>query len=324
MHIVSVYCSHFFICTSFSIYTTVPPHNILGNRFIKHHYRQFIVLVSRNPPYLYYIMLYPRFQSATVAVIAAVLTPLVLGAATPTPQPSIQWETTTKDILLSEIGPFDLESQLTSSGSTSGTMNKRSSYSEGVCNAISFLPQTGGRWHFEQAWCDRTGTDVNTFKVDCFGGRNYVETLPKRKGACGKGEWCVDFHGYNVKGDAADDVTCVNRKNIHTWVANTKTRPVEDRVTCSSGWTNDYKQSAKATFEVDVMDSDGKNRIAPENVYYILNQKRIGVSRSNDAEVGSGYITIPPGGAIQACVTAKVAQQQILNLLGAITSFKLL
>ncbi|KAM5528279.1 hypothetical protein FOXYSP1_19548 [Fusarium oxysporum f. sp. phaseoli] len=271
-------------------------------------------------------MLYPRFQSATVAVIAAVLTPLVLGAATPTPQPSIQWETTTKDILLSEIGPFDLESQLTSSGSTgtSSTMNKRSSYSAGVCFAIPFKPQTGGAWGFKQAWCDRTGTDVNTFRVDCFGGRNYIETLPNRKGACDEGQWCVDYHGRNSKGDAADDVLCVNRKDIHTWVANTQTRPVEDKVTCSSGWRNDYKQSASATFEVDVMDSAGKNRIAPENVYYILNQKRIGVSRSNDAEVGSGRITIPPGGAIQACVTAKVAQNQILNMLGAITSFKLL
>ncbi|RKL03350.1 hypothetical protein BFJ70_g17284 [Fusarium oxysporum] len=269
-------------------------------------------------------MLYPRFQSATVAVIAVVLTPLVLGAATPPQQPSAQWETTTKNILLSEIGPFDLRSQLTPSGSTSGTLNKRSSYSEGVCLAIPFKPQTGGQWHFEQATCDRTGTDVNTFRVDCFGGRNYVESLPKRKGACGKGQWCVDFHGYNTKGDAAYDVTCVDRTNIHTWVANTKTSPLEDQVTCSSGWTNDYKQSAQATFEVDVMDSAGINRIAPDNVYYILNEKRIGVSRSNDAEVGSGDIIIPPGGAIQACVAAKIAQTQILNILGALTSFKLL
>ncbi|KAF5023766.1 hypothetical protein F66182_4159 [Fusarium sp. NRRL 66182] len=269
-------------------------------------------------------MLYPRFKLATVAVFAALLTPLVLGAAPPALQPSIKWETTTNDILLSEIGPFDLKSQLTSSGSTSGTMNKRSSQSEGVCTAIRFLPQTGGRWHFEQAWCDRTGTDVNTFRVDCFGGRRWVERLPKRQGACRKGEWCVDFHGHNTKGDPADDITCVNRKNIHTWVANTQTRPVEDRITCSSGWRNNYKQSAKATFEVDVMDSGGVNRIAPENVYYILNQQRIGVSRGNDAEVGSGDIIMPPGGSVQACVIANAAKNQVLNILGAVTSFALL
>ncbi|KAI3571090.1 hypothetical protein IWW34DRAFT_298322 [Fusarium oxysporum f. sp. albedinis] len=88
-------------------------------------------------------MLYPRFQSATVAAIAVVLTPLVLGAAIPPQQPSAQWETTTKNIHLSKIGPFDPRSQLSPSSSTSDTLSKLSSYSEGVCFAIPFKPQTG-------------------------------------------------------------------------------------------------------------------------------------------------------------------------------------
>lgn len=204
----------------------------------------------------------------------------------------------------------------------SRALEKRSSYSEGVCQALPTRPQTGGTWHYKEARCDRTGTDVNTFKVDCFGGRNYIETQYNKVGQCGKGEWCVDFHGYNTKGDAALDVLCINRNNIHTWVANTYQNPVDDRVTCSSGWRNTGKSNIDATFEVDVMDSAGVNRIAPKEVYYQLDLKRIGTSRDNDAEVGSGHIIIPPGGAVQACVIADVAQNQILNMLGALTSAK--
>ncbi|KZM23837.1 uncharacterized protein EKO05_0001012 [Ascochyta rabiei] len=257
------------------------------------------------------------------AAFAAGLVPKTMGSALPLPK-SIPWETTTHNILLSEIGPFNLTPQSGASNPSSGALDKRSGYSARVCKDISaqFTPQTGGVWHFREARCDRSGTDINTFRVECFGGRNWIEHLPQRKGQCGPREWCVDYHGRNAKGDQANDVFCVNRKDIHTWVANTQTRQ-EDVVTCSAGWTNDYKQTAYASLEVDVMDSAGINAIAPRSIFYKLNQKLIGISRGNDPFVGSGTIAMPPGSTIQACVTAYAAQSQILNILGAMVAFSL-
>ncbi|KAK1712600.1 uncharacterized protein BDZ83DRAFT_638433 [Colletotrichum acutatum] len=146
---------------------------------------------------------------------------------------------------------------------------------------------------------------------------SHADILYRLPGACGKNQWCVEFHGYNEIGQGAWDVTCVDKPSIHTWVANTFSNPGQV-TTCSAGWNNNGKRNLKATFEVDVMDAGGINRINPKEVYYQLGGKRIGVSRSGDSEVGSGSIIIPPGGSIQACVTAYSGQ--IINMLGALTS----
>ncbi|CBX96683.1 predicted protein [Plenodomus lingam JN3] len=255
------------------------------------------------------------------ATIAAVLIPLIAGSPLASAPNSSPWETTTKDILISEIQPFNLASHVDNLESSTGLSSKRSSWSTGVCNQMNvhFKPVTGGLWHFKAARCDRTGTDVNTFTVDCFGGRNWIEEHIDKPGKCGPREWCVDFRGINNKGDGTNDVYCVKRADIHTWVANTFANPVDDHVTCSRKWTNDSPRSAKAQLLVDVMDNAGKDYISPQNVFFTINKKWVGNSKGGDAIVGSGVITIPPRADIYACVTAIMNKGQILNIMAALT-----
>ncbi|KAI8304660.1 hypothetical protein K4K61_006001 [Colletotrichum sp. SAR11_59] len=254
----------------------------------------------------------------STTLIAAVL-PAVLGAvAAPLERKAVEWVTTTEAIDLSQLGTISLDSQSPNPADVVvRDLEKRSSYSALVCRSRRPLPRSGAKWLYEEATCDRTGTDVNTFKVTCIAENSHADAIYRQPGACGKNQWCVEFHGYNERGAGAWDVTCVDKSQIHTWVANTNSNPGK-LTTCSAGWNNNGNRNLKGTFEVDVMDAGGINRIAPSNIFYQLNGKRIGVSRSGDSEVGSGSVIIPPGGPIQACVTA--FQGQIINMLGAVTS----
>lgn len=260
-----------------------------------------------------------HYQLFTTAAILAALVPLVPAAImAPTLERRATWETTKNDIDLSQLGTIELESQNPNPSKMAlRSLEARSSASAFVCRARTPLPRSGGKWLYHEATCDRTGTDVNTFKVTCAAENMHADLNYRNPGKCGKNQWCVEFHGYNEIGQGAWDVTCIDRPQIHTWVANTFSNPGAI-TTCSSGWSNHGKNNLKATFEVDVMDAGAVNRVAPAEVFFQLNQKRIGVSRRNDPDVGSGSIIIPPGGSIQACVTA--IQGQTLNLLGALTS----
>ncbi|KAJ0329233.1 hypothetical protein COL5a_004469 [Colletotrichum fioriniae] len=261
-------------------------------------------------------MHFQLIQSA--ALLAAVLPTALAAVPSDNLERRAEWPTTTHDIELSELGNIELYSQNENPANVvQRELEARSSASAFVCRGRRPLPRSGGKWLYREATCDRTGTDVNTFKVSCMAENSHADILYRLPGACGKNQWCVEFHGYNEIGQGAWDVTCVDKPNIHTWVANTFSNPGQV-TTCSSGWNNNGKRNLKATFEVDVMDAGGINRINPKEIYYQLSGKRIGVSRSGDSEVGSGSVIIPPGGSIQACVTAYSGQ--IINMLGALTS----
>ncbi|KAL0939893.1 Pep1-like protein [Colletotrichum truncatum] len=195
-------------------------------------------------------------------------------------------------------------------------LEKRSSFTVPVCRFREPGPRSGGQWLFMDGYGDRTGTDVNTFKLTCQASTQHADIIYRVPGQCESGQWCVEYHGYSELGQAGHDIVCVDKGQIHTWALNSFHNP--GKSACSAGWNNRGKTNLKATLEVDVMDSAGLNRIAPQEVYYLLNQKRIGVSRGYDSEVGSGSVIIPPGGSLQACVTPIAGQ--ILNMLGALTS----
>ncbi|TDZ29976.1 hypothetical protein C8035_v003545 [Colletotrichum spinosum] len=254
-----------------------------------------------------------------LTLLATLLPGALAALAAPSVGRRAEWTTTTEPIDLSTLGTIELYSQNPNPQALAlRQLQDRSSASATICRGRRPLPRSGAKWLFNEATCDRTGTDVNTFKVSCVAELQHADIIYRLPGACGPKQWCVEFHGYNEISQAAWDVTCVDKSNIHTWVKNAFSSGPSELTSCSAGWNNRGKTNLKATFETDVMDAGGINRIAPQEVFYQLNGKRIGVSRGRDSEVGSGSVIIPPGGSIQACVTA--FSGQVINMLGAVTS----
>lgn len=261
-------------------------------------------------------MHYQLFQSA--ALLAALLPGALAAVAASSLERPATWETTTEAIQLSRLGTIIKGSQNPNPGHVAlRNLEARGMETALVCRGREPPLNSGGKWLYNDASCDRTGTNVRTFKVSCSAINQPADLIYRVPGTCGEHQTCFDFHGWNELGQSAWDVDCVDKSTIHTWVANTFRDP-NDITTCSSEWNNDSKRAMKVTFEVDVMDSGAVNRIAPSEIFYQLNKKRIGVSRRKDPAVGSGKVIIPPGGSIQACVTAFGGQ--ILNMMGGVTS----
>ncbi|OHE97275.1 hypothetical protein CORC01_07330 [Colletotrichum orchidophilum] len=219
-----------------------------------------------------------HYQSFKLAAIFAALLPSGLGAViAPLSEHDIQWETTTEDIDITQQPPFESKPQYRFSDS-SGAIEKRSGVGQAVCSKIWWKPQSGepeDGWYFHEAWCDRSGNkNQNTFRVDCFGGRNDIETLPRRKGSCGIGEYCMDVaKGADIRGNRAHDIACVKKENVHTWVAGALANRVPDSPICSGRWTNGGTVNARATFDVDVLDSDGIHEAISERISFLLNKR---------------------------------------------------
>ena len=76
-----------------------------------------------------------------------------------------------------------------------------------------------------------------------------------------------------------------------------------------SYWNNVKGKSVKMALQTNVVDSQKENRIAPNEVHYLLDGKtKIGVGRASDPDVGSGIINVAPGAKVQACVTPEAGQ----------------
>lgn len=85
----------------------------------------------------------------------------------------------------------------------------------------------------------------------------------------------------------------------------------EHGLACSPSYVNnvDGKNAVNMSLQTNVLDSAKLNRIAPANIYYLLDDKtKIGVERPFDADVGSGIITVPHGSKVKACVQAVIGQ----------------